>query len=436
MSNNRRKFLKGAIAGGIGVGLAAPATNTFGAGVANEIIVGDGGEYPDVTSALDSITDASRLNPYLIKVLPGVFSLNFTTKSWVSISGSGRSATIFEGSGWDRIIVSGSNVTLSDFSVSHTSNAPNQAAIERSGLASDTVLSNLNIEQQGPGRAIANANGDPNLTWWLRNLKIRSEGTALEIGLHTYCDDLKILLHGNYSGNPHVGVKAIGPYFRIYLNNCRIGTGYWAGYDEGAFELNNVYGDDDVIAIWVPEADGIGRIEVHGLESFVRNETTTDPNVNVNVMRVEGSWLRAFGCFGQGETPMNWSVTNTVYQSQNGKVEQFACRLSDVEGNTYGAIVHPTQAFTVANNNYVFGKFEGGLHRIDTSGGDVILVLPGYSKGQLPGEEHYFKITNGDNSLILQLNGNTLEGSTADPVITGLYTSIRLIWDGVEWIYG
>ena len=437
MSEDRREFLRHAIAGGLGVGLVGALSSARGAGVSNEIVVGNGGNFPDVTSALASITDASRNNPYVIRVLPGVYSSNFTTKSWVSIVGSGRTATIFEGSGWQRISIAGSNVTLSDFSVYHTGSNPNHTAIVRSGMASNVILFNIDVDFTGIGRAIKNSQGDTKLTWWLSNLKIRSEGTALELGLQTYCDNLKVLLHGDYSGQPHVGVKVIGNSCRVFLNNCRIGTGYWWGYDENGFEANTVSGDDDVIGIWVPAGNRNCRIEAHGLESFCRNETTSNSNVSVNVIRMEDSWLRVFGCFGQAETPMGWGVRKTLYQSGSGKIEQYACRFTDVEGNTTGANILPTQTFTYLDNLYAFDKFEGGLHRVDTSGGDVELILRGHDAGDQPGETHFFKIIRGNNKLTLRLSaGDTLEGSAVNPVLQGLYSSIRLIWDGEEWIYG
>ena len=426
-----------AISAGVGVGLVGAISNARGAGISNEIVVGNGGDYPDVASALTSITDASRTNPYVIRVLPGVYSSNFKTISWVSIMGSGRTATIFEGSAWQNIKVAGSNVALSDFSVYHTGTNPSHAAILRSGTTSEVFLFDIDIDYTGPGRAIKNSQGDPKQTWWLNNLKIRSEATALEVGLQTYCDNLKILLHGSNSGHPHVGVKVIGNYCRVFLNNCRIGTGYWWGYDVNGFQANTVSGDDDVIGIWVPAGNAECRIEVHGLESFCRNETTTNPGVRVSVIRMEDSWLRAFGCFGQAETPMAWAIRQTVHQSQNGKIEQYACRFTNVEGNTTGVNIMPTQTFTYLDNFYSFDKFEGGLHRVDTSGGDVVLILRGHGSGEQPGETHFFKIIRGYNNLILRLSaGNTLEGSTIDPVIHGPYASIKLIWDGEEWIYG
>lgn len=437
MSEDRRKFLMQAIGAGVGVSLVGATSNAHGAGISNEIVVGNGGDYLDVASALASITDASRTNPYVIRVLPGVYSSGFTTKSWVSIIGSGRTGTIFEGSNWQRITISGSNVTLSDFSVYHVGSNTNHTAIARSGLASEIILLNIDIDHTGPGRAIKNSQGDPKQTWWLSNLKIRSEGTALELGLQTYCDDLKILLHGEYSGQPHVGVKVIGNYSRVYLNNCRIGTGYWWGYDGNGFQANTVSGDDDVIGIWVPAGNSKCRIEVHGLESFCRNETTTNPNVKVSVIRLEDSWLRAFGCFGQAETPMDWALRRTLFQSQDAKIEQYACRFTNVEGDTTGVNILPTQTFTYLDNLYTFDKFEGGLHRVDTSGGDVELILRGHGAGEQPGESHFFKIIRGNNKLTLRLSaGNTLEGSTIDPVLQGLYASLKLIWDGEEWIYG
>jgi len=50
--------------------------------------------FNSIQTAIDSITDASENNPYLIKVMPGVFVGSVTLKPYVRIDGSGKDNTI------------------------------------------------------------------------------------------------------------------------------------------------------------------------------------------------------------------------------------------------------------------------------------------------------------------------------------------------------
>jgi hypothetical protein len=66
------------------------------------VVAQSGGDYQDLVSALASITDASEANPYLIKIMPGVYALGgygLTLKEFVDIEGSGRGTTIITAQG-------------------------------------------------------------------------------------------------------------------------------------------------------------------------------------------------------------------------------------------------------------------------------------------------------------------------------------------------
>ena len=358
--STRRQFIKSAALPVAASAMVLAGEATAAGCPCNLIEVGPGGDFDSVAGALNSITDNSIDNPYLLRVLPGIYSLDWSPKSWTTIEGSGPLATIFEGSDWGSINIGESDVHLKDFGIRFSGSTVDHAAIRRSGVASGVYLSDIHIEHTGHGAAIKNRGGDPKLTWWLRDLKIRTEGIGLDLGILTYCDDTKIFLYGTDSGHPHVGCRVTGNSVRIYLHQCRIGTGYAYDYRNG-FITNEVRGDDDVIGLWIPLGYQNARVEIHGLESFCRNEDTMNNLVNVNVMRIETGWVRAFACFGQAETPADWSIQSGIYQSDQGKIEQYACRFTGVDGRTFGSDTMGVQTFSVADNGYQFDKFEGGF---------------------------------------------------------------------------
>jgi pectin methylesterase-like acyl-CoA thioesterase len=78
----------------------ADGVDNIGVDPANIVWVAtSGGDYTSVTAALASISDASALNPYLIKVAPGVYTGTATLKAYVDIEGSGQGITILRGLG-------------------------------------------------------------------------------------------------------------------------------------------------------------------------------------------------------------------------------------------------------------------------------------------------------------------------------------------------
>lgn len=68
---------------------------------ANVIVVAkSGGDFNDPVAALNSITDASDTNPYLVKIMPGIYDIteSLSVKSYVHVVGSGIEATKIRGS--------------------------------------------------------------------------------------------------------------------------------------------------------------------------------------------------------------------------------------------------------------------------------------------------------------------------------------------------
>ncbi|MFN2220201.1 MAG: pectinesterase family protein, partial [Anaerolineae bacterium] len=88
------------------------------------------GDYASVQSAINSITDASAGNPYLVWVAPGVYVEQVTMKAHVHLQGAGQEATIIH-----------SSASSGDW-------PPTQATL---AMASDTSLRDLTVSNNGTG---------------------------------------------------------------------------------------------------------------------------------------------------------------------------------------------------------------------------------------------------------------------------------------------
>lgn len=148
------------------------------ANYANVVVVAkSGGDYTDPVAALDSITNASETNPYLLKIMPGRYVLEASRlhlKSYVDIEGSGEGVTIIEGTtssqyGWDYdgVVVGDSNTSnteIRDISIEAKPANGNSAVISnRSGsfrlsnvtlIASEGTRYNNIYVSQGIGESV------------------------------------------------------------------------------------------------------------------------------------------------------------------------------------------------------------------------------------------------------------------------------------------
>jgi hypothetical protein len=76
----------------------------------------DSGDFATITAALDSITDASSTNRYVVRIAPGVYTETVTMKQYVDVEGSGEDNTTISQVGSDTpfagTIVGASNAEL------------------------------------------------------------------------------------------------------------------------------------------------------------------------------------------------------------------------------------------------------------------------------------------------------------------------------------
>jgi hypothetical protein len=125
---------------------------------ANLIVVAkSGGDFSSVQDAIESITDASLANPYLVWVGPGTYEEKVVLTPHIHLLGAGQDATIIEaeagsgGSASDATLVLTSNVSVRDLTVATIGDFEyNIAVMARAGVTG-TELSGIAAEAYGPG---------------------------------------------------------------------------------------------------------------------------------------------------------------------------------------------------------------------------------------------------------------------------------------------
>lgn len=112
-----------------------------------------GGDFTSPVTAVNSITDASASNPYLIVIAPGIYDIGsdqLVMKEYVSIAGSGQSISVIrgqrdKGSGGSAtlgaLLVGASNTELRDLTIENLNGANSTTyGIVNSGTTNQTIF--------------------------------------------------------------------------------------------------------------------------------------------------------------------------------------------------------------------------------------------------------------------------------------------------------
>lgn len=408
------------------------------------ITVGAGGDFATPQAAIDSITDASSTNRYVVILLPGVHN-SFTMKRYVSVEGYGINSSIVN-TRWGESIYAASDATLSNLKVLYSGSngaTEDSAAIRNNTIITNFVLRDVEIEVSGiagaSGQRWGILSGNNIFNYTAYNIRIITEGGGISTGYgHNFFHGVDIWLTGSGIGLPHVGIRQLRGN-RVEFFGGRISTGYFVP------ELSGAQGED-VVCVYVPDynTEMGSRLSMFGTLMFARNPNALSA-VNVNCIRAENGWVRTYACFGQSETESNihrnpsrtvYSVYRTGLQPSagaGGRVETYGCRFSGNNGNLHGGQNLNVCHYNNSHHGIKLVIGEGGVALCDASTGAFSLNI--HSSRTAPyGEEFVFKKTDpsGNAVSIIPTGGFTIDGLPAY-VLSSQYDYVRVIWDGSNW---
>ena len=203
-----------------------------------------GGDYTSIQAALDSISDNSATNPYLVMVAPGVYTEQVTMKEYVDIQGAGEGTTIIQYTGsntgpWtdssSATVIGVDNAELrlltvqsdgssgSDFTVAILNSSGSTSLLHVTASAaggstnygvyndpsSSPTMDNVTVSASGDGvsqnRAVLNGSSSP----IIRNSALSASGGSLSWSIWGAAKVANSMLVGSLEGS---GFRCVGVY--------------------------------------------------------------------------------------------------------------------------------------------------------------------------------------------------------------------------------
>ncbi len=115
------------------------------------VVARSNGDFTSIGAALDSITDASAANPYLIWIAPGWYNEAIALKAYVHLQGAGQGVTFIQAApSFDggRTLELASHTSVRDLSISNIGGVGTNYGIYGDGVT-DVVVSSVYVEAAG-----------------------------------------------------------------------------------------------------------------------------------------------------------------------------------------------------------------------------------------------------------------------------------------------
>jgi hypothetical protein len=336
-----------------------------------------GADFATIQGAVDSISDATVTNPYLVWVAPGVYNEAVTLKPFVHLQGAGREATIvtstLDSSGWyssSGTITLESNVSVRDLTAINTGNSQvSNVAIVGNNNLSNVLVANVTARAECTG-AGKNAYG-----LFLRQVvssRIENvDSSATSIG----------------------GARSYGAY--LFDSNIIIRGGSYAGTDGSAgvwgifVRSSTLEAFDTTVTVTNAQNNTVGlfyydksHAVLHG-GSFSAQTTGTDDSTGISFGGDDTSTLLAIDVTVEVEVADSLARSRGFYQTR-GDSKIRGGSFTAVGGEANGIYVHPASG---ANPNMTAigveatGDGVGIGYGFHGYGGDSIKIQGGIYKG-------------------------------------------------------
>ena len=276
------------------------------------VVAKSGGDYTTLTAALNSITDASSTNPYLIYVAPGVYNETVTMKAWVDIQGAGESLTKITAAGSSSAstgtVIGADNAELRFLTVENTGGGGSVAyaiAIYNTASLSITHVTALASNANSPIGVENYANAPTNnvnvtMTDVTASASAETPGTAIGVYNYTVATGPGLftmtVTMTNVNANASDAHTSVGVYNRIQSGKMAVTM---TGVDSTAsFGVNGLY--------------------LYGVENVACSPSMT--NVTITVTGKENSF--DYGVYNNAASPvitnLNVSVSGVTSSSNYG----------------------------------------------------------------------------------------------------------------------
>jgi hypothetical protein len=251
------------------------------------VVAKSGGDFNTITAALNSITDASDSNRYLVWVAPGTYAERVTMKSYVDIEGAGVLTTKISYPGSDILrtgtLIGANDAELRSLTVENTGGNDDDYAIAIYNDSTSPRLTNIIISASNGAFAYGVNNEGGEIT--MKNVSISAAGRIDSVGVKHYSCDVTTMTDVDISATGSTNSFGVETYScPIILKNVNIvASGSTNSYGVKNSSSDAIINHSEIIAVYADKNYGIYNEAFDG--SF---------NVTINHSKISGSMNTIF----------------------------------------------------------------------------------------------------------------------------------------------
>ncbi|MCX5871162.1 MAG: glycosyl hydrolase family 28-related protein [Deltaproteobacteria bacterium] len=301
------------------------------------------GKFTDPVAAMNSITDASATNPYLIFIAPGQYTITtpLIMKEYVDVAGGGENVTLLTGaingpSDETSAIVKGANhATMSNLTITHTGGFNCSLGIYTTGLDNTARLQHVNVISSGAANNIGvlNSSSSPIMT------------------------EMNITVSGESVGNYGVWNKNSSSPIMTDVNVLLPAPGG-----------SNCFGVANESSSPVMIGGNLSVVSVAGISAGVSNHSSSPVMTGVKIV-VSGGFFANSGVENYSSSPVMTGVnivasgvkSQGVYNSSiDAGSNSVKIRRSTLSGDTAGLASNAGSSVTVISQSTIINGVSGG----------------------------------------------------------------------------